>query len=109
MTCFASYNIHNKIKRAQFFFVSASIDTYMMIELLNLKPGDLFDHAVILLSGQCSNFETPSIEIVDSFGSSIILPIRDGYFKVVQTCIIYFVNKCSQYSNSYFKLRALFG
>ncbi len=77
MTCFSFFS-----NECIFVFKFESI-RYVMIELLNIKPGDIFDHAVILLSGQYVNLEATSIEIVDYCGNSIFWPIKDGYFKVM--------------------------
>lgn len=53
-----------------------------MIELLNIKPGDLFDYSIVYLFGTCVNSSCVSIEVVDNCGDSIPWPIRNNYFKV---------------------------
>jgi hypothetical protein len=53
-----------------------------MIELINIKEGEIFDHSIVYLFGICINYSKPTIEIIDSIGNSITWSINNNYFKV---------------------------
>jgi len=54
-----------------------------MIELLNVKEGDIYEQSLIYLFGKCEDTIRPSIEIKDKFGNSISWKIFNNYFKVI--------------------------
>jgi hypothetical protein len=54
-----------------------------MIELFNVKPGDLIDHEILLLFGKCNNYFKPCIEITDQKGNPVNCTIKNSYFKVI--------------------------
>ena len=53
-----------------------------MIDLLNVKPGEIFTQSIVYLFGYCCNFTAAKIEVIDEFGLSIIWSITNSYFKV---------------------------
>jgi hypothetical protein len=52
-----------------------------MIEILNLKPGDILSHSIVFLFGKCST-NVPSIECTNSNNESIVWNTNNGFFKV---------------------------
>lgn len=52
-----------------------------MIEILNLKPGDVLSHSIAFLFGKCLN-HISSIECIDTTNESIIWRTNNGFFKV---------------------------
>lgn len=53
-----------------------------MIELLNVKEGDIYEHSLIYFFGKCFDAKNSSIEVIDKFGNSINWKIVNTYFKV---------------------------
>lgn len=53
-----------------------------MIELINIKPGDMFVNSLVYICGFCSDSLSNSIQVTDNSGKSIIWPIVQNYFKV---------------------------
>lgn len=53
-----------------------------MIELLNIKPGDVFQQAIVLIHGVCVVYSCPLVQVLDSSGQSIEWSIKNGHFKV---------------------------
>ena len=62
-----------------------------MIELLNVKECEVFDHAIIYLFGNCCDFSQPNIDVIDHFGNSISWKIANNYFKVRDIVINWFI------------------
>jgi hypothetical protein len=53
-----------------------------MIELLNVKEGDIYEQSLIHVFGKCEDTISPRIEITDKFGKMISWKIVNNYFKV---------------------------
>lgn len=66
-----------------------------MIDLLNVKPGEIFTQSIVYLFGYCCNFTAAKIEVIDEFGLSIIWSITNSYFKVKNYSIINNYNSLS--------------
>ena len=58
-----------------------------MIELLNVKEGDIYEHGLIYIFGKCFDVQKSSIEVIDKFGNSISWKIVNDYFKVISKSI----------------------
>ncbi len=56
-----------------------------MIELINVKPGDVFSHSIVYLFGFCSQATpTNQIQVINHKNdSAIVWSIVNGYFKVI--------------------------
>jgi len=56
-----------------------------MIELFNVKAGDIFYHSIIQIFGNCTTTNTDeSIEVSDGNGRIISWKIVNSFFKVIQ-------------------------
>jgi hypothetical protein len=53
-----------------------------MIELFNVRPGEIFDHALISINGRSANHEQLKVEVVDNSGRSMCWSIKNEHFKV---------------------------
>ena len=76
-------------------FFHFSLLTCNMIEIINVKAGDIFYHSIIQLFGSCINDKTQSIEVFDNNGRSISWKLVNFYFKA--SFIIY--NRWVQYKS----------
>ena len=54
-----------------------------MIELLNVKEGDIFKQSLVYLFGKSYDTSQSSIQIFDHFGTEISWKIVNNYFKVI--------------------------
>lgn len=52
-----------------------------MIEVLNIKPGDVIPHSVAYLFGKCLD-KTSKLELIDSSKTSTQWDVRNCFFKV---------------------------
>lgn len=54
-----------------------------MIEVLNLKPGDVLPHSIAYIFGKCLD-KTSKLVVIDSSQNSTEWDVKNCYFKVIK-------------------------
>jgi hypothetical protein len=54
-----------------------------MIEIFNLKPGEIIYHSIAYLFGFCKSYDEPFIKVTDANQVTITWNLKNDYFKVM--------------------------